>query len=364
MLSKLIDTIGNVFKSIIKVVITFAIFLLIIWVFNHANDTMREMFFSTKEKSYETQITTKAKQLLDVLFKSDQYLIFTSVKFRDKTEKIQQSVKSPKEIDHTDVKSTVLESKKEPKKQSLKVEKGETIDLPGMEDLFSSTNRYVMQEEKVVEEMFSESEKVEQTSKQIYFNEKTIEVSYNKSSIDYIRVTIYIDPLLLTKVNLNELEVRSYLIDVLPLDFSRGDEIVVRAFEVNLEETFLQKIETLLVERVFTPIYNFIQAVSSWFNKYWETLVMIVSGVIGALAIYFLGRFISRVLARRKQRKDELKQKEKEEEQNARLADEPVTLPEVPDDYVKGVLVAVKNNEKEASEVLNYWMGMYNEQEK
>ena len=81
----------------VNITIVIAVFILLIWILNLSHDGFRYVF-STKETRYETQLINKSK-FPHIILPNDKYLIFASVKFRDKLEKIQQSVKDPKELD-------------------------------------------------------------------------------------------------------------------------------------------------------------------------------------------------------------------------------------------------------------------------
>ena len=357
-ISKFFITIAKIIKYFIRLVFIIAIFVIVVWSLNLAHDGIRDMFFSTSETNYETQLTEKARSLLDIMLQGDDYLIVTTVKFREKIEKIQQRVHDPKELEEVKTSSITKEKTKAPHRNTVLLEEGETIDLPGMKELITTTNRYALDEKYGVEHKESELEQVDQSSKTYYFDEKKIEVSYDRESLELIKIVVLIDPETLTKSGLSLTDVRSSLLDVLPLDIDRGDRLSIRSQVIELNPTFFDVIVSgikatyvFIIEKIINPIVWLIQlCIDHW--KLIATIAAIIVGIpIAIFLIKLIIKWIKYLLQKRAERLAEQAKMEKEQEFKLDRTGKPESYPE-------SVLTVLKTKKQESAEVLKYWMGL------
>ena len=146
------------------------------------------------------------------------------------------------------------------------------------------------------------------------------------------------------------------------MDFKRGDRVTVKSQQIIIKPTLFKQVVNL-VREVYTSLdQQFIKPLIAFGKKvieYWKIIVAI--GVFIALlpTIVFLFKLVSKLLTQWIENR-RLKKK-KEEEEGGAAGVEITKLPEVPENYPSGVLEMVKLNKKASSDVLNYWLGLYDE---
>ncbi|MAH81355.1 MAG: hypothetical protein CMP39_06775 [Rickettsiales bacterium] len=364
--SNIILAVARSIKYVVNVTIVVAVFILVIWILNLAHNGIREMFFSTKETNYETQLVQKATHLLDIILPSDKYLVFASVKFRDKVEKIQQHVKDPKELDEIKSSSMSREMIAAPKIKKMVMEAEESIQLPGMEALVTTANRFSIQDDYGKEEKTTESQTHQETAKSFYFDEKKIEVSYDNTSISNIKVTVLVDPAVITENELSVEGLQATLLDVLPLDLERGDLLSVKTQAIELKPTFFEnvyQISQIVYEYVVEYLVNPVVFALNQLAKYWQLIATIIGIMVAIPVVKYLFENLIKLIKyvntvrKENQAKRDAAQKA-EEAQNAIPVN--VDSKGVPESYPSGVIDAVKTKKKESVEVLKYWMGLDN----
>lgn len=367
-LANVIVAIAKTVKYIINIILITATFIVVIWVLNLAHLGVRDMFFSTKETRYETQLVHKAHQLLGIMLPKESYLVFASVTFRDKQEKIQQIVKNPKEMDTSVNTDITIEHVSEPKQSKVETEQNDLIQLPGMQHLITTRNPILIQQSMSHQETMSESKSTKQIQKTVYFDEKNIEVSYTDNSITSIKVTVLIDPVVFKDNQLTSDSIQTTLLDVLPLNLSRGDSIVVNTQAISQKPSFFDHIISFSKQVYITAVkyvINPIMIILIKLASYWKWIATIIAIIAAVPIVRFLYRQLVSFICyiRQLQLEKRLKQEEKEKQQEAENAkhvinhlDENGQLKS----YPAGVLNAVKVKKKESVEVLKYWMGFDN----
>ena len=364
--SNIILAVAKSIKYIVNVTIIVAVFILVIWILNLAHNGIREMVFSTKETNYETQLIQKATNLLDIILPSEKYLVFASVKFRDKVEKIQQHVKDPKELDEIASTTMSREMISAPKIKKMVMEEEEAVRLPGMEALVTTTNRFSIADDYGKEEKTTESQSTQETSKSYYFDEKKIEVSYDNTSISLIKITVLVDPSVINENDLTVASLQATLLDVLPIDNERGDVLTVKTQTIELKPTFFEdvyEISQVVYGYVVDYLVNPIVFALNQLAKYWK-LILTVVGIIAAIPVLkYLFEHLLKLIAYINTVRKEAKLKKEAAEKEAEAQNVvPVNVDSkgVPESYPSGVVNAFKTKKKESIEVLNYWMGLDN----
>ena len=124
---------------------------------------------------------------------------------------------------------------------------------------------------------------------------KKLKWSYDRESLELIKIVVLIDPETLTKSGLSLTDVRSSLLDVLPLDIDRGDRLSIRSQVIELNPTFFDVIVSgikatyvFIIEKIINPIVWLIQLCID----HWKLIATIAAIIVGILIAIFLIKLI------------------------------------------------------------------------
>ena len=264
-------------------VLVILVLFVVIWCALLIQDELQRYVHETPEMKYESSLTKKSTDALSILIPSKQFKIITTVRFRKTIETLAQSTREPKLVDTTYGHNFTKELTDSPQGYELKT-KSNSVELPGMNNLISSTKRYELQQKNDEINKRVKQDNVKGSRQQLYFNHSESTVAYRDNVVAFIRLFVIVDPFVFKATNITENEIRGYLKDSVPFNFTRGDKLIIKQQSIQGSLTFLQKFYEFVA---FIAIY-----LVSFFKKILPWLIGIILLVIGLIVFFQLQKWL------------------------------------------------------------------------
>jgi flagellar biosynthesis/type III secretory pathway M-ring protein FliF/YscJ len=331
-----------ILKYIFRIIMLSIILLVVIWGILLIKNELKTYIHETAEMKYESALTKKATHALNILIPSKQFKIITTVRFRKTIETLSQYTQEPKLINRTKEYSSNTETNSS-KAYQLET-KSNPLRLPGMKYVISSTKRYTLKEENALNNKGLQNYRSNMSEQQLYFNEQRSNVAYRNNVVSFIRLFVIVDPSVFKTTQRSKNEIRRYLKDSIPFNFTRGDKLVIKIHSVSRSHSFIEAAYQRLKE-----IKKEIKEIWPRIKPFVMGMLFFGAGVLILYGIYKLSRFFYLKRVANKEREAQKKADEvmKSDQQDAQ---------KTPEYYQKTATRLISEQPKETAKILEGWL--------